>query len=156
MLVIGGGGFYIGRSIGHWECIVDSSEYQKDLETYLLHGEVLNSHAERAFKAYWEEKTEIAIWALESWITELQILSKEVTDNSIMTVEDINFDLTLTYARLSKMYSKLGDQENINKSNEMALFYSKKSGNFSHHFKDIKSILDYTTKIDKKITNSTN
>jgi len=152
MFAIGGvGGFYIGKSVGFWENFRQSSKYQHDLEAYLLHGEVLMAHSERAFNAYIKEKPEIGIWALKGLIPELQILSTESTNKTIISQEDISLDLTLAYARLSKLYSKIGDQINANVCHEKALHYASKTGKYSSKLTNISEIMDFTEKIDKRM-----
>lgn len=97
----------------------------------------------RAYQAYSDENTQVAIWALENLVDVLKKHAAIIKNDR----ELIQKDLVLTYGRLAILHKDAKDSDNYDEYMSKALTLSKQAFPGSLHTKE--KLIDFVKNLDK-------
>lgn len=141
-------GFVVGLAIG---CIATMTYYGHSLATFMLSSQEreIFEMEEASVKAYYDQPAEVAIWALENYISTLNRLKEE---RASAEVENPYFllrpdhSLIFSHARLGQLYKKLNNTEKHKYHLEQAMSKSKEI-NFPS-FDTEEQLIDFIHRVD--------
>jgi len=97
---------------------------------------------EKAFQAYLDESSEVAIWALENLVSVL----KEQLKVSPEKDQLIQKDIVLTNARLAILYKRMGNTNKYNRNISEALKFSQVA--YKNDISNKNELLEFVAKLD--------